>query len=789
MANPIQVAAMTSAIKSHESGGNYNAQGSLGEVGAYQILPSNYSGWAAAAGQSPTDTSPAAQDATASKQIGSYFDKYNNDPTAVALAWNGGPGAADQYAKTGQVPNISGTKTGDNGQPVNYSTSNYVDAVVPQYKQNLSQSVFSNFCQKVDAMRSQLGMSDTAILAKVASIDPSLNSAITKAQASYGQPGSPYQNDSDFVNALAQGKATVPSVPTSSQGSDSNLGTEALGAISNFAKGIVMPVARTAESAFAPIEATAQLAAGNQAGAATTMQGITLPWLGRVTPVGTNDTTTGQFAKDVIGTGLQVGSLLGGGEGAAAEGAEREAVPLLSRIAEGAGSGAKVAGLAGAAQGAGGALQDPNASVGSVLAGTAEGGATGFVTGGVLGGALGGLVKNAGEGVTDAATQKNLSALEKLELSKGGQGLSDIADTATKQGFDIRGDIAKSNLLSGTIDKTGTIDTTGASAEMGKVLNAPGENGVPSLVERASALIKAEGNTVPISEVQRAMEENMLNNSSLKGEALINAKAKIDREIAGLSLFSDQNGEVPVSELQDAKTNKYATIDYQNTGNKLADKNIANTYKTLVEDNTNSVDIKAHNKALSHVYAIKDYLDELNGRKVEGGKLGSYFAKGLGSVLGIHFGPLGQIISSEGMGAIQKAAMMNTFANGVGDEIALHPGAISAQEFTDKLADLTKAAQDKATAQATSEAAARAASEQAAALNESQAAELRSRVAANEALRQQRLAGIQERLSKATTTQNRQAALRSRLFGDQSMVSENDIPNIVKEAASKRKRS
>lgn len=104
------VSSIIEGIASVESGGDYDATGADGEIGKYQIMPGNYAAWAKEAGVDPTDKSPEAQDKIANYKITQYWNKYQ-DPIAVAIAWNGGPYRADQYLKTGEIPNAKGTSS------------------------------------------------------------------------------------------------------------------------------------------------------------------------------------------------------------------------------------------------------------------------------------------------------------------------------------------------------------------------------------------------------------------------------------------------------------------------------------------------------------------------------------------------------------------------------------------------------------------------------------------------------------------------------------------------------
>lgn len=120
------VQSIADAIGQHESGGNYNARGKDGEIGKYQIMPNNYALWAQEAGISPTDYSPQAQEKIAQYKIGQYASQYNNDPVAVAIAWNAGQGRANEYIRTGQIPQLSGTSAGG----ASYNVGRYVQSVV-----------------------------------------------------------------------------------------------------------------------------------------------------------------------------------------------------------------------------------------------------------------------------------------------------------------------------------------------------------------------------------------------------------------------------------------------------------------------------------------------------------------------------------------------------------------------------------------------------------------------------------------------------------------------------------
>ncbi len=118
--------AIMAAIGTHESGNNYTARGKDGEIGKYQIMPNNYIAWAREAGVDPKDKSPDAQETIARHKIQQYLATYDNDPVAVAIAWNAGPGRANEYVRTGKVPELVGTSAGGG----RFNVPNYVQSVL-----------------------------------------------------------------------------------------------------------------------------------------------------------------------------------------------------------------------------------------------------------------------------------------------------------------------------------------------------------------------------------------------------------------------------------------------------------------------------------------------------------------------------------------------------------------------------------------------------------------------------------------------------------------------------------
>lgn len=118
--DPQLLALFMQAIRQHESSGNYRAQGLVTKygraTGAYQFLDSTWAGFGGyrSAAQAP----PQIQDQKAEQMMRAYFDRFR-DWRLVAIAWNGGAGAAQRALKGQAVADpVTGTNTFQYGNSV-----------------------------------------------------------------------------------------------------------------------------------------------------------------------------------------------------------------------------------------------------------------------------------------------------------------------------------------------------------------------------------------------------------------------------------------------------------------------------------------------------------------------------------------------------------------------------------------------------------------------------------------------------------------------------------------------
>ena len=108
---------IAAAIKKVESNGRYNARGASGERGAYQFMPSTWSGWAKKyLGDANAPMTQKNQDAVAIAKI-SDWQKQGYTPEQIALMWNGGEPKR---------------KAGINSFGVRYDSGAYADRVLSE---------------------------------------------------------------------------------------------------------------------------------------------------------------------------------------------------------------------------------------------------------------------------------------------------------------------------------------------------------------------------------------------------------------------------------------------------------------------------------------------------------------------------------------------------------------------------------------------------------------------------------------------------------------------------------
>ena len=92
------------------------------------------------------------------------------------------------------------------------------------------------------------------------------------------------------------------------------------------------------------------------------------------------------------------------------------------------------------------------------------------------------------------------------------------------------------------------------------------------------------------------------------------------------------------------KYNKLATPEQQSAAANY--RRLGGAFKDLIEDSVDDADARAFNSRLGDLQNAIFMLTEKNGMPVQGGRLGKYFARTIGSVVGVTHGPEGSIVGA-----------------------------------------------------------------------------------------------------------------------------------------------
>lgn len=271
------------------------------------------------------------------------------------------------------------------------------------------------------------------------------------------------------------------------------------------------------------------------------------------------------------------------------------------------------------------------------------------------------LIKDPGTKNTDALgnLEKQYKALQKVTAKAEAKGMEDP-----------KAALSRSDLLTDVIHD-GKIDTTESIKRVDDFLSN-GDDGTPAPESSVMKALAQEGKSIPLADVEAALMDEV-NNGHFAGSSLVQAQNKVHSEMAGLALKADADGNIPLTELQNAKISTTTDLNYSDPGSQKLAKSIGGAYRSLIEDSTDSVPVKELNQELSNYYLLREYLAALNGKTVKGGKLGGYFAKTIGGMAGAHFGPLGTLFGASLAGKIQNALMSNTFSNTGGKPLEMSP--------------------------------------------------------------------------------------------------------------------
>lgn len=291
----------------------------------------------------------------------------------------------------------------------------------------------------------------------------------------------------------------------------------------------------------------------------------------------------------------------------------------------------------------------------------------------------------AGRGVAEKVAPKVTKTLDNRGVKNVVQEITKIEDkygktrNANLYSKDVEASrvrIAESNVLDGAVDTDGVIrtKTPGGAIDQYKAQTI---DGLEDLVRKS---LENSKEVIPFADIRKALIREV-GNSGLEGADLVSALKKIDREIEGLTVRTKGSSIIDLTYLHDAKIATTRNINYLTPPEKATyRKAVARAYKTLVEEGSQKVDVKAINKELATYYDDIARLERLDGARAEGGRLGKYTASMAGTLIGGAAGSvgggfgaaIGGIIGGEAASALKGAGMSRTFKGG-GKGLAKNP--------------------------------------------------------------------------------------------------------------------
>ena len=430
------------------------------------------------------------------------------------------------------------------------------------------------------------------------------------------------------------------------------------GFVKSVVRGIVNPVARAAYTGYKALAGTVDLAQagiaaarGDEEGAsaqlaqaeARTGKSLNVPYLGEIKALGETGSLIGD-TKEAVGVGLEIASNI-----PLARGASTVAkAGFKGLIKEGVKQGAKEGFVGGLLYGAGSGMEEDltpfeimTQSAVSAVAGT------------VFGGAIGGLLGGAGAAASKIKMLKN-PVLKKQYIAQQEEKIADIIgdslnltkaqrkmqlrsgkDTAlfmAREGLPIR--VEKGKLVA---DEALDVIQRKATAE-----NAAFES-----------LLLDDGGFIPFSKVKdyaKSLVDDVGQARNLATRHIDNEILALERQFKKTGFVQDGVTFIPKIVANRLKKKMWEAgkfrllqtpADQTRAG---ASRMIGNAFKRLIEETSDDVNIKAFNSRLGDLAEATFMLSERNGSPVKGGKLGKYFARTIGGIVGAPGGTPGSIV-------------------------------------------------------------------------------------------------------------------------------------------------
>ena len=247
--------------------------------------------------------------------------------------------------------------------------------------------------------------------------------------------------------------------------------------------------------------------------------------------------------------------------------------------------------------------------------------------------------------------------------------------------------VAETDVLVDSVDENGLIrtNTPGGAIDQYKALKLDGKESV------VRANLERNRETARITDIKKKLD-NVVETGKLPIDEAEKAKAT-NQVIVDALLREYPDGNVPLVRLHDEKI-KVANLAYKNPDPTVRTKakDIARGYKELVEDYS-SFDVKKINQELAPIYEDIKFLEELDGKRVKGGKLSRNFAQISGNIIGGAVGnavggPYGAAIGAATGGElaskVRGVALSKTLGRAVNKEIPKNPVLEKAKELSTK---------------------------------------------------------------------------------------------------------
>lgn len=318
--------------------------------------------------------------------------------------------------------------------------------------------------------------------------------------------------------------------------------------------------------------------------------------------------------------------------------------------------GARVGALSGAASGAAGAggaeLAEEGSTMQSVGTQALLGGAGGAAFGGILGG-VAPVVARVVSPTVRANTTVTRRTATLTDLQKKYPKVQAAFEQGQRKGIDVQKTLAETNLLNGAVDENGLVKTDRAIENFNEFI-APLEG-------KVREVIKKEGRRISLDTIARNMDDFVAKTKMESG-----AYQKLTNELLSdlRGLQAKYGNQIPVEALHDTKIFRGSANNYMDTGANAINKEATRFYKDIVEQNVPSLDVAGYNRELSKYYAVRDALEALDGKRVQGGRLGTYFSSVIGSgVGGLAGGPLGAIVGAEAGARASGVQMASRFGS------------------------------------------------------------------------------------------------------------------------------